>query len=145
MPSAVAIDAPSSATAREGALRQFRKNNTNTARLFEAVGIVAVMQSVTEGGMKQPQRVVTFDQQRLWNRVLLRPVRAPAPADGRVGRLSERTARNRRFAAPLTRRRSVPVPWTIEPRLVPMAPARLQFRKAPYPVVLRAVRSSASA
>ena len=30
-------------------------------------------------------------------------------------------------------------------RLVPMAPARLQFRKAPYPVVPRAVRSNASA
>ena len=67
----------------------------------------------------KPQRVVTFDQQRPWNRVLLRPVRAPAPADGRVGRLSERTARNRRFAAPLTRRRSVPAPWTIEPGWCP--------------------------
>ena len=42
-------------------LRQFRKDNTNTARLFEAVGIVAAMQSVTEGGMKQPQWVVTID------------------------------------------------------------------------------------
>ena len=93
----------------------------------------------------KPQRVVTFDQQRPWNRVLLRPVRAPAPADGRVGRLSERTARNRRFAAPLTRRRSVPAPLDYRARLVPMAPARLQFRKAPYPVVPRAVRSSASA
>ena len=36
-------------------------------------------------------------------------------------------------------------PLDYRARLVPMAPARLQFRKAPYPVVPRAVRSSASA
>ena len=34
------------------------------------MGIIAVMQSVTKGGMKQLQRVMTIDQQRLWYRVL---------------------------------------------------------------------------
>ena len=54
-------------------------------------------------------------------------------------------ARHRRFASPLTRRRSGPPPRTHRARLTPTAPARLQFRTAPYPAVPRAVRSSASA
>ena len=65
----------------------------------------------------------------------LRPVRAPAPAHERVGRLPERAARHRRFASPLTRRRSGPPPRTHRARLTPTAPARLQFRTAPYPAI----------
>ena len=95
--------------------------------------------------MKQPQRVVTFDQQRLWNRVLLRPVRAPAPADGRVGRLSERDGTEPTIRRPADAAQERSGALDYRARLVPMAPARLQFRKAPYPVVPRAVRSSASA
>ena len=56
--------------------------------------------------------------------------------------LHERTARNRQFAAPLTRRRSGPTTWTIEhgSSASPVPDGAL-----PYPAVPWAVRSSASA